>query len=234
MAWDRQINWRQGSAIDADQLVALGLLQERRADAVGVVISHDCDLTCGPAVESEVEIILGCTVSELSGHYTASKNARKLHLSCRDATGAAVYVELLASEKKRINKEQLVTTLPSPARLILAPGQHLHLKRWLGARYDRPAFPEQFEARLKGAKLDEKIAGCLAQTQQWVHAVLFDLDEGQQLEREPDELYVLDVYLLYSTEGDHGEGHRHAKTARAGIEAAFKRKLDVSGDMNTA
>jgi hypothetical protein len=52
-AWDRKTPWRQGHALTNEAAVALGLVPEKAvASAIVMVVSHDCDITQDPEVES--------------------------------------------------------------------------------------------------------------------------------------------------------------------------------------
>ena len=102
------------------------------------------------------------------------------------------------------------------------------LQRWLAARYYRAAFPEAFEARLKAkpGKLNEKIVKALDDAGQHVLAVYFDLDGGEEHERNsPDDIYELRITLLYDSEKDQEAAHEAAQNAAAAIEQAFETAL---------
>ncbi|HED18565.1 MAG TPA: hypothetical protein ENI74_03575 [Gammaproteobacteria bacterium] len=75
-------------------------------------------------------------------------------------------------------------------------------------------------------KLANKIAKAVKPHGALIIAVLFDVDEGQDHVRtDPDEVYVLDITLLYSVEADSEQAEAAAHTAKEAIQAAFKDKL---------
>lgn len=59
-----------------------------------------------------------------------------------------------------------------------------------------------------------------------ISAVLFDVDEGKTIMRSgPDDVYVLDITLVYVTEPDFEAAEAAANTAKQKISAAFEKKL---------
>jgi hypothetical protein len=223
MTWDRDTPWRQGSVLDANQMVRLGVAATATADDIAVVATHDCDLAADPSLEPEIELILARKVALLNGTFTHTKNARRLHLPFASTDGL-VFAELNASQRRRVAKAALANEIPTALRL--APKDRVVLKTWLGVRYNRPAFPEAFEMRLKAAKLHEKLARALEPSGEWIRALLFDLDEGALVERsDPKDTYQLTIVLLYSTDDDVQSGFSVATSAKQEIEAAFHSKL---------
>jgi hypothetical protein len=53
-------------------------------------------------------------------------------------------------------------------------------------------------------------------------AVLFDIDDGQEITRGDDEAYLLDIYLVYSIRDDPHAAEMVALTAKSEIERAFQ------------
>ena len=148
--------WRQSSVIATESAVALGLLREEEASTqIALVISHDCDLTQESDVEPVVEVIVGMRVTEANGNYTHAKNPRRLHLYLEE-DGKETIIELQARAKVQVQKERLAQEIPDE-RFVLCAKQHAILQAWLAARYRRAAFPDEFERRLKAAKLHEAI-----------------------------------------------------------------------------
>ena len=111
--------------------------------------------------------------------------------------------------------------------MILDPLGRNILRRWLAARYRRSAFPESNLSEdwiILGLK--ERIAKILARHGTLIRAIFFDLDEGQEIERRPaDDLYTLDMYLVYTSE-DPDRALAEATAAAHAIEAAFASKLN--------
>lgn len=215
-------DWRQGSVLAVQSAARLALLSHGDDQALVVVISHDCDIASADDKEPMVEIIVGRRIERL-GADTHAKSARRLHLQF-DSNEGAIAVELLAARKAAVRKADLVVDAPLQG-VSLSPDNLVTLQNWLAARYRRAAFPESFEARLKAkpGQLHKKIAKAMDTAGVHVLAVLFDLDEGQNVERlQPIDAYQLRIYLLYDSQIDEHVAFAAAMAAAEAIESAFE------------
>jgi hypothetical protein len=116
--------------------------------------------------------------------------------------------------------------------MVLSPESLLTLQHWLAARYHRAAFADEFENRLKAkpSKLDRKIAQALNHAGQHVLAVFFDVDDGEEVERDgPDDLYRLRVTVLYDSTEDEPNAYKVAQEAANAIEVAFVKAFGADG-----
>lgn len=228
-AWDRKTPWRQGHALTSEVALALGLVcAEELATAVGMVVSHDCDITQDPEVEPSIEVIIGARVAAANGAFTHAKNPRRLHLPCTE-NGSAMYLELRATGKREIPKDRFAGHLPN-AGLELTPQNLSILQRWLAARYRRAAFPDEFEDRLRKTGVGERIKKIVEPLGTHLIAIFFDVDEGSELERKgPNDRYLLRIDLLYCTESDPVAALSAAEQAASAIGAAFRERCFVAG-----
>ena len=227
MGESRETPWRQGSVIPSGIAVMLQLFGEEESTKVAVVISHDCDLAQVSEVEPWIEVIVGTRVAEANGNYTHAKTARRLHLYFEEEDKETI-VELHAGGKTQVDKERLAGHEPDED-FRLDVKQHAILQTWLAARYRRAAFPDEFERRLKAAKLHEAIAKILKPLGDEIIAIFFDVDEGQDcVERVgPDDTYTLFISLLYSTARDSAADA--ADKAASQIKSAFEKAFFVTG-----
>lgn len=227
--WNRDIPWRQGSVVHRDTFPELNLdLQLENGNEVVVVVSHDCDLAQSPEVEPYCEIIVGRIIEQLNGSATHTKNPRTLHLELQSPAGP-LPIELIATSKRYISKDVLMR-LQLDGSCNLDVVSLMILRRWLGIRYARSAFPDNFDSRLKREGLDKKIAKALKKHGVAITAIFFDVDEGEEVSREdPNDTYTLDIVMLFSTEGDAGAAEAAAETAKKEITKAFKEKLFDEG-----
>lgn len=221
-AWSRRTPWRQGHVLTKESSVALGLVSPETADSTStIVISHDCDLAQLPESEPLVEVIVSQRIERLDGNCTHAKNPRRLHIPCI-AWGTPACLDLLARTKATIRKEDLANHAPN-ADVMIDPKEKAVLQRWLAARYRRAAFPDEFVARLNNTGIGQRLVKILAPLGKYLIAVFFDVDEGLEKERNgPDDPYVLQVYLLYSTEEEPTAAQEAAEKAAASIVAAFR------------
>lgn len=223
--WTRDTPWRQGHVLRVDAVTALGLCNPESAEeCVALVISHDCDLANGVEQEPGAEVVVGRRIGKVDGNFTHTKNPRRLHLEFRQGE-AVIAGDFLATAKRLVPKAVLADYRPRDD-LVLTPQDHEILQRWLAARYRRAAFPDEFVRRLGAAKLDERLVRILAPSGSYIRAVLFDVDGGREITREgEDDLYELDIIVLYTTEEDPEKAFAAASKAKSDIEKAFREKL---------
>jgi len=224
---DRLFSWRQGNVLTDEAAETLGLRHSENADnTFVVVVSHDCDLTAVADKEPESEIIVGRCIDKLGGD-SYGKTARRLHIEYQTKAGPVV-LELRATGKQSISKPKLFATGPRQDMWLDGQGIGI-LQRWLAARYHRAAFPEAFENRLRAANIPgkhpflKKIEDILADGGDHIRALLFDLDEGKNIEREtPDDLYQLGINVLYDSLLDEPTAAAVATKAAEELEALFE------------
>jgi len=112
-----------------------------------VVATHDCDLYSPdigkePTVEFVVASALG---SGADGNYTNAKNPRRLDVQA-DFAGSGVSISLNAAKRATARRTALAGLAPDGS---LADEQVTLLSKWLGRRYDRAAFPDNLNDRLR-------------------------------------------------------------------------------------
>ena len=187
-----------------------------------MVISHDCDIACGSDREPLVEVVVGRQIDKL-GADTNAKTARRLHLAYR-RDGKDIPVELEVTAKAAVPKDPLLAFSPR-SDLDLDPATLVTLQHWLAARYHRAAFAEEFERRLKNkpARLDRKLAKAMEEAGSHVLAVFFDVDGGEELERQgPEDAYELRIAVLYESGQDEPAAYKAARKAAAAVEREFE------------
>jgi hypothetical protein len=222
--------WRQGTVLPDDAAAHFGLISHEGPErTIVVVISHDCDIACGSDREPVVEVVVGRQIDKL-GADTNAKTARRLHLAFR-REGKEVPVELEVTAKTAVPKDQLLAFAPRPD-LDLDPETLVTLQHWLAARYHRAAFAEEFERRLKDkpARLDRKLAKAMEEAASHILAVLFDVDGGEELERQgPEDAYELRITVLYDSSQDEPAAYEAAQKAADAVEREFEAALKTEG-----
>jgi hypothetical protein len=224
---NRQLLWLQGNVLTDDALKSLGLQKAEQTDEIfAVVISHDCDLTAALDKEPLAEVIVGRRIEKMGGD-SFGKTARRLHIEYQSASGP-IYFELVANCKKPVNKTDLFAYQPR-ADIQLSVRDLRILQRWLAARYARAAFPEAFEMRLRAAiipgKYDllKKIEKILDVGGDYIRALLFDIDKGEDVERKtPDDLYRLGIVVLYDSLRDEPAAFAAATVTAEALEGIFE------------
>jgi hypothetical protein len=224
---DRQLIWRQGDVLTDEAAKALNLQNSENTDQPFViVISHDCDLAAGVDKEPDSEVIIGRRIDKLGGD-SYGKTARRLHIEYLTENGP-VTIELLATTKQSIAKSNLFEAHPRQDMWLDGGGIRI-LQRWLASRYHRAAFPEAFEYRLRAATIPgrktflKKIESILDAGGEHIRALLFDLDEGKDVEcKSPEDLYQLGIIVLYVSSQDEPIAAIAATKAAEELEDLFE------------
>lgn len=130
----RDNGWRQGSL--SASLVPDDL--RSTSGILSVVISHDCDIVQN-SLEKEpcVEILIAKPIEHVDGNYTKGKNARCYHL---DFQGTAYEIQ---SAHRFLRCRQLLCC-DKPDALKLPTIEIRAIVHWFAQRYERPAFPDNF------------------------------------------------------------------------------------------
>lgn len=223
--WTRETSWRQGHLLPADALAHFGLSHvEDAAATCAVVITHDCDLANDNLEqEPEVEVVVGRFMAAANGNFTWAKAPRTLHYFA-DRSGAPVVVELVATAKRRVSKVELANFEPDAA-IKLDVKALATLRNWLGARYNRAAFPDEFVRRMGALKADQKLVKALDKRGELISFVYFDLDGGGIVERPAGDPYQLNVVLVYTVAKDADEAGDEADSFAAEVDEALRSRL---------
>lgn len=219
--WSRETPWRQGNVLPDDARKALDLSHPESPERTFVVVvSHDCDLAADPDREPFVELVTGRVIDVIKADSHA-KSARRLQIEFHGPQGLRA-AELSAVHKVSVKKDDLAAFDPRTDISLDAQGLSI-LQRWLAARYRRAAFPDEFERRVKEAKMPRRIEKALDTAGKHVVAVFFDVDGGENSQRNgPDDLYRLGIYLLYDTGQNESDAEAAARSAADDIEKAFE------------
>jgi len=222
--WSRNTLWRQGALLTNEAVMAIGLAHpENSDDTVVIVATHACDLAQLPDKEPQVELVVGRRIQKLEGSSTHAKSSRTLHIKFEGKE--PLLAEFVTTQKRSIPKDLLAGFGPE-TKYVLSPVNLATFQLWLASRYRRSAFPDEFERRLTESKLASKIAKAVKPYGNEITAVFFDVDEGQEKSHKVnDDVYVLDIILLYATAPDFNAAETAAIKAKNEIEHAFKKKL---------
>jgi len=222
--WSRETNWRQGSVLPVAAAQTFSFIEPGDANGCVVVISHDCDLAnANLDVEPDLEVIVGRIVPAADGNFTWGKAPRSLHYTAhRD--GIPVVIELVTTSKRLVRKADLAPLSPDPAFVLDGRGLAV-LRSWLGARYNRAAFPDAFVNRMQSTKADAKLAKALEGSGHLISLVYIDLDGGAQIEREAGDPYELSLVLVFSPGDDPVTAADSADELADEVEAAVRARL---------
>lgn len=218
--WTRDTPWRQGQVLGFNAAQSLGLEHpDYPMDTAVVVISHDCDLA-NENLEAEpfVEVIVGRKVAKEKGDFAWGKSPRTLHLEYNQ-NGSPVFLELVATQKARIQKNLLATFNPDTSFQLL-PKPLSGLRYWLSVRYNRAAYTDHFVDRMKGAKLDEKLANRIRKYPA-ISTIFFDIDQGEEKDHADGSPHELSIILAYVPGDDPDATYDQVSPAEDEIEQLF-------------
>lgn len=161
-------------------------------DSYCVVVTQDCDIVHEKQDEEPfVEFIICGLTNDKS--YKNGKNPRKLHLE----NGNKIF-EFNIYNRFFVKKELLIEYKFTDASDQLTDDNKKILKKWLGNRYIRAAFPDAFNERFSqlGKKIDVFLKKSLSEK---VSHIFFEVEDK---ELPKDEVYELNVVVVVDTEND--------------------------------
>lgn len=140
----KQNGWRQGSVLGAElveHLAEMKVLPRMLEPGNWVVISHDCDVTNG-SFEKEpfVELMFAKCVEQQDGNKRWGKNSRLLQI----VESNRIY-EFNAHDRRTLPRRYLVGHKPDLTELSNESREQLI--GWVGRRYTRRAFADEFNRR---------------------------------------------------------------------------------------
>lgn len=109
-----------------------------------VVLTQDCDIVQPSSIEPFVEFIVGKQIACENGNYLNNHNPRLLQIK----EGECCF-EFSVHNRFFIKKENLVEIDIEKNKICLSPDNKRLLRSWMGRRYTRAAFPDNFNERAK-------------------------------------------------------------------------------------
>lgn len=223
----RAAKWRQGSFVRRDDTKAL---LEKSIDLAGhlnhfkepsfrfIVITQDCDLVQEPDIEPFVEFIGGCNIAKSDPLRRNGRNPRLLHIQSTGPQEFKQWLEISIHDRFRVQKEALANlAVDETTRLTVHDAELLH--RWVARRYTRPAFPDEFNLRLK--TVDKQLEKLFKNERgQLLTGIFLDVVDD---ELSQDEQYDIEVRI--TTKAEIWEDNRQCKMLDE-FEEQFSRILD--------
>lgn len=225
-AWTRETPWRQGHVLPQEAMEALGLaFKPEEGHCCGVVVSHDCDIAQDNLeVEPHVEVIVGAAGVGKDGSYLYGRVPRTLHIEY-SLYGAPTWIELVATRKTFVPKQELVKFVPD-TRYCLLPRNRAVLRDWLAARYRRAAFDDAFERLMKDSKAVEQFSKVIGKKYgDIISAVYFDIDGGEPLDHSDGSPYQVAIVLSYPEGDEPDNAAMLAEKAAKELESALAVRL---------
>ena len=214
--WNREsVVWRQGHLLSQTDVQRLGLVLPEYSDSTLVLlVSHDCDIANDATREPDVEVVLGYLVDESNPNYVFGKNPRLLELPFQNLV--PLQAQFNIQSRQAISKDNLQHCTPNTAHL---EQRYVRvLQGWLASRYDRPAFPDEFDSLIKDERISTKLAKLGVKYGSLVSGLLFDL-------RESTDIYHLGILVLYVSNSEPIKAYEIAQTYIQEITKAFEARF---------
>lgn len=155
-----------------------------------VVITQDCDIVHTPPEEEPfIEFIIGNLSEDRS--CKNGKNPRKLHLE-----NNGQILEFIIHNRFFVKKESLARFEFSDTLFEITADNTKVLRKWLGSRYTRAAFPDEFNARLAKAKVSKLTEKGISSR---VSHIFFEVEDR---ELPSEEIYQLNVMVVVDNSDD--------------------------------
>lgn len=194
--------WKQGIVLTSSKLSELGITGCDVCD-YWVVVTQTCDIA-HDAIESEpnIELLGGSIVSENNGNLVNLKNPRKIQQTHQNNNKKQFIVFNIANRllidrniciKKKVPEDHYNLSISQLDEIIVL----------LLNRYRRPAFPDEFERRLKVKAVSLDIKKALKGNVIALEGIYFDLKPETELSE--NEEYILKVTGLIDSYS-YGEG----------------------------
>lgn len=181
--------WRQGSVLAGDSLAALGAegVHPPSPECIALILSHDCDVV-NPSFDKEplVELIWLSPRDKPDGRMTLGKNSRCLHLELETPTARKQWFEASALNRFALSRRLLQTMAPPPDLCLPAAAKRL-VSGWIAKRYDRSAFPTEFNRRIRGAK---RLTRTLEAGGGWIEDLYVSVVDEELPEPQPYEIVL--------------------------------------------
>ncbi len=205
---------RQGDLIPAkhlllaDEVISLNKIDSVTAEYC-VLLSQDCDIVHEKLEEEPILEFIVCTSNlQNDGNLRNGKNPRRLQLNHNDLT-----LTFFIHDRFFIKKD-ICSSLNFTEVDRLEEDNIRILKKWIGHRYTRSAFPDEFNRRISKSKKASKIAS--KEISEQISHIFFDVEDKELL---PEQDYNLNVLIV--TEADEDK--------KAEIEDKYFEALNVNG-----
>lgn len=165
--------WVQGSILENKDIsdIPTGLF---------FVLTQDCDLIKNSFLEvPKVELLRITRLDEakVNGNFTKGKNPRKLHIKTT-IDGVNGFYELIINEHYEISRDQL-TAIISHSRIPIEIKDIII--RWWIAKYNRAAFPDEFNRRWSSNKFKDKLENKIKPFKEDIEAIYISLHSHEEL-----------------------------------------------------
>jgi len=210
--------WRQGSLfseIDSAALNDLGRGVLVDTNAVGIVITHSCDLLNDSLTKCPMfEILVGNIIAPPDGLYKKRRNPRMLHLPIMVGVSQQ-WLELRVERRLLIERDFLAGRRPDKVRR-LQESDRRDMVHWLADSYQRSALPDGLQDLLRGSQND--LSKVYRRLKEQVSDILLSIYPDEDVL--PGERYSITMTLVVAKDNDAADTaiHRVAQDLKKIIE----------------
>ena len=187
--------WVQGATVLPTSLATEPIISALALsnDDLLIVITQSCDVVHRSlADEPFVELLIARCIPSVDGNYTFGKNPRTFDFQ-RDASSYRCQIR----EKVALSRTVLIDKEPADC---ISSEIMWCLGRWAGKRYSRPAFPDEFNVRLKPAM--GRIRRILERGGVNITGLYFSLDTDEELSSLDSYKLIVYITVKPSTEAN--------------------------------
>lgn len=190
--------WRQCSCFTLNMISSLKgentLLHEDNC-GIYIILTHSCSVSIDDyEKEPYAEYILARPIENYNSAYLGRKHPRILHVPII-SNGNEKWFELSITDRSFFDRKLLSAFAPSSDHNI-PENSASQIIRWVTARYDAPAFPDEFNFRLSKSSRD-KIAKKLKESA--ITGVYIALEPFEE-ELNKDENYLIELVITTEVE----------------------------------
>lgn len=225
------LGWLQGSLVKQENILQLltifgdeKLIRDSSNIAL-IVASGSCDVA-NPS-DPFVEFSIARYKDSVDGNYNFNKNPRQLHCNLESSMENSFCIELMAYEKISIAKTQIPEGISPETGIKFNKNELFFYVEWLSGRYNRPAFPTEFDRRIdKEWKKDKRKneASKISENVMGIYAKVYP-----DAEIEEDQNYAVDLLAIVvpNLNKESEEYTKIEKFLRKYKEVLQKAKMDV-------
>jgi hypothetical protein len=197
MAFDvaeiKKRGWQQGSLFSIESTHKLLGAAYPGGGARLILATHDCDILHKGGHEPNIDAFVATPIERVSALDTKARNARRLHIPIY-IDGAPRDHEIRFWSRTVLQRECLKSHAPAEDAFL---GTNLPiLREWLGKRYDRAAWPDAFNERLKRQGTDRKIRTILAPSEHCFRDIFLAVEPETDELAEDAAPYVVRVAMV--------------------------------------
>ena len=215
----REFGWRQGSLVKMDGSIASHTPPKIIISGIYILVSQTCDIqTPALSVEPYIEIILCVPIKKIDGNFSHGKNPRKLHIPFFKGNEEH-YFECEMRNRFFVDRNKFTEIKPCLEYSVIQKNIDSIID-WIIKRYNRYAFPDQFNLRIN-RKVLRKI---IENTHNDITHICIRLHTEEELPS--SQPYKIQLYLLVD-DGILESQHKKLITLLAGLVEEFERKGEI-------